>query len=259
LLGIRLGLEIPGCLEPCFSGATSRFVTSPERLCLRARPLGGRRWAVDYGPHRRFGEACGPAALYYRVDKALILELQRRRSDLLFLHAAVLGNSTGAIAVLATSGVGKSTTSLSALRARLACFSDELAPVDLETLRVWPYPRALALKRRPGRGELRAMGRTHRIGQQWFLPLETNRLPARGRPVPLRALVILNRGNDKCSRTFNLTGAAALANVYSHCLNPMAHEKGGLPAVKRLLDVLPCYHHASVSPEDSIELLQRLL
>lgn len=259
LLGIRLRLEIPACLHPLFSGLCGSFAVSPHLLTLRARSKGGCHWAVDYGPNRKFGEACGHAALHYTVDKALILELQHRHPELLFLHAAVLGDPTGAIAVLATSGVGKSTTSLAALQAGLRCYSDELAPLDLERLCVWPYPRALSLKTRPKQRNFRVTPRVHRIGQQWFLPLDSGRVHARDRPVPLRALVILDRVENACSRTVRASGAAALANVYSHCLNPMAHDKGGLPAVRRLLDALPCYHFSSASPMDTVAFLHELL
>jgi hypothetical protein len=259
LLGIRLKLEIPACLQPLFSGLCGTFAVSPHVLCLRARPKGGCHWAVDYGPYNKFGEACGHEALHYTVDKALILELQHRRSDLLFLHAAVLGYSTGAIAVLAASGVGKSTTSLAALQAGLRCYSDELAPLDLERLCVWPYPRALSLKTRPNQRNFRGTPRVHRIGQQWFLPLDSSRVHARNHSIPLRALVILDRVGDECSRIARLSGAKALANVYSHCLNPMAHDNGGLSAVRRLLDALPCYHFSSASPMDTVAFLHHLL
>jgi hypothetical protein len=228
-------------------------------LSLRARSKGGCHWVIDYGVYRKYARACGTAALHYTVDKALILELQRQHPELIFLHAAVLGDPTGAIAVLAASGVGKSTTSLAALQAGLRCYSDELAPLDLEKLCVWPYPRALSLKTRPDLRNFRGTPRIHRIGQQWFLPLDSSRAQARNRPVPLRALVILDRAGNEYSRIARLSGAKALANVYSHCLNPMAHDKGGLSAVRRLLDALPCYHFSSASPVDTVAFLHELL
>jgi len=259
LLGIRLQLEIPACLQPLFSGLSSSFSASPHLLCLRARSRGGCHWVVDYGPCRKFGEACGHAALHYTVDKALILELQRRRSELLFLHAAVLGYSTGAIAILAASGTGKSTTSLAALQAGLRCYSDELAPIDLNKLSVWPYPRALSMKTRPNLCHIRGLPRVRSIGQQWFLPLDLSHLHACGHPIPLRTLVILDQSSAGCSRTIKLSDAAALTNVYSHCLNPMAHDNGGLSAVRRLLDSIPCYQFSSASPMDTVAFLRQLL
>ena len=258
LLGIRLSLQVPPCLRPIYGNLYKSLAVSHRLVRLRARAKGGGHWTIDYGPHRKLGAVCGNAALYYAVDKALVLELQRQCSELLFFHAAVLGSSRSVIAVLATSGGGKSTTSLAAIKAGLECFSDELAPIELDTLRVWPYPRALSLKSKPTLRYAHGLPHVHRIDQQWFVPLKPRLSPSHGSPIPLRALVILEQVSNDCSHATRLSGAQALAHVYSHCLNPLAHDNGGLSAVKRLLGALPCYRFSSASPTDTVAFLASL-
>jgi hypothetical protein len=175
------------------------------------------------------------------------------------MHAAVLGSSRGAIALLATSGGGKSTTSLAAIRAGLQCYSDELAPIDVDKLSVWPYRRALALKTPPRQARFRDKQRVYRIDGQWFLPLDPGSIALKGRPVPLRALVTLEQVENSHSRISEPSTAVALAKIYSNCLNPLSHPNGGLRAVRRLITKLPCYHISSTRPGETVALLQRLL
>jgi hypothetical protein len=259
LLGCQLRLEVPTCLEPLFTGVCGPPIISPRSLALRARHKGGVHWAVDYGPTRKFAEVSGLNSIHYALDKALIMELQRQRPDLLFMHAAVLGSSRGAIAVLAASGGGKSTTSLTAIQAGLRCYSDELAPIDVDKLCVWPYRRALALKTPPCSVRFRERQLAYRIDRQWFLPLDPGPITRQGRPIQLRALVMLEQVENAHSRIFTLSTAAALASVYSHCLNPFAHANGGLPEVRRLITELPCYRLSSTHPRETLALLQELL
>ncbi len=214
---------------------------------------------VEFGTGRHYAAAYGPAALHYALDKALILALQHRRPELLFMHAAVLGTATGAVAVLAASGGGKSTTSLAAYQAGVHCFSDELAPIDLQALQVWPYPRALALKRRPESIPSRLRQRMRQLDRQWFLPLDGTWKRLQNSPVPLRALVVLDKADGGTTRVGRLSGSTALANVYSHCLNPLAHANGGLPAVRNLLASLPCFRLVSTSPDATVAVLRTLL
>ena len=81
-------------------------------------------------------------------DKDIAIELQKLRCDLFFVHAAVLTRGE-AVMLVAKPGGGKSTLTWALLHHGFGFLSDELAPVDLDTLEVHPYPRTLALKREP--------------------------------------------------------------------------------------------------------------
>src|SRR4029077_2015937 len=112
----------------------------------REDPAGGRRIARN--------GACPELArddgdFLYMFEKDITIETQKLRSDLYFIHAAVLELDGRALALAAPSGYGKSTTAWGLLHHGFKYLSDELAPVDLTTMRVRPFPRALCLKAGP--------------------------------------------------------------------------------------------------------------
>jgi hypothetical protein len=83
----------------------------------------------------------------YKFDKDLTIETQKLRPDLYFVHAAVLALDGYAIALVAPSGYGKSTTTWGLLHHGLQYLSDELAPIDITNMRVHPFPHALCRRR----------------------------------------------------------------------------------------------------------------
>src|SRR5882724_660601 len=85
----------------------------------------------------------------YMFEKDMTIETQKLRPDLYFVHAAVLELDGRALALVAPSGYGKSTTTWGLLHHGFKYLSDELAPVHLTTMRVHPFPHALCLKAVP--------------------------------------------------------------------------------------------------------------
>jgi hypothetical protein len=259
IAGVWVRLDIPRILIPLFPGPPFRMDYGPAPLCIEARLGPYPQWRISERANFTQTRGSGLGSLHYAIDTMLTLGLQRCRPDLLFLHAAVFVSAGQAVAVLASPGGGKSTTALAALEAGLACCSDELAPIDLETLRVWPYLRALVLKHRPSNITTRPRLRATRLDQRWYVPLRFcawRRRPERPR---LKSLAILERSREGATGMASIAPARAMAHVYSHCLNPLAHDRGGLPAVRHLVNSLPCYRLESADPELAIALIRRLL
>ena len=88
----------------------------------------------------------GLSDLLFLLEKDLTVELQMRRSDLLFLHSAAIEWGGKAYLFAAEAGSGKSTTTWALLHHGFGYLSDELSPIDLDSLAVLPYPHALCLK-----------------------------------------------------------------------------------------------------------------
>ena len=87
----------------------------------------------------------------YLFDRELTIELQKLRPDLYFVHGAALEYEGKVCLLVGPSKSGKSVTTWALLNEGFRYLSDELAPVDPKTLDVYPYPRALWLRRRsPG-------------------------------------------------------------------------------------------------------------
>ncbi len=103
--------------------------------------------------------------LLFLLEKDLVVELQRKRPDLLFLHSAALDWKGKACLLAGESGAGKSTTTWALLHHDFRYLSDELSPIDVDTLQVHAYPHALCLKEPPAApyalpGNVLHLGRT---------------------------------------------------------------------------------------------------
>jgi len=197
-------------------------------------------------------------SLLFHIDKELILALQHERPDLLFLHAAAV-DVGGRVAVLVgPSGMGKSTLTLAAVEAGCGYLSDELAPVDLDTLTVHPYAHALCLKALPsGRsglpaGTLAEHGRFH-------VPAAALRAPADSERRVLAALVFLRRDDPDALALRSISAGAAAARLIANTLNALAHPFAGLDAVLQLGQRVPSFELQAGDTRTAVAELRGLL
>ena len=175
------------------------------------------------------------ADLLFLLEKDLVVALQRRRPDLLFLHAAALVHRGRAYVLAGDSGHGKSTTAWGLLHHGFGYLSDELAPIDLATFDVLAYPHALCLKRAPP--------------PEYPLPAEvldlktTLHVPAQSLPqvaaaetrCPLEAVLFVRYRKDATTPVLRELGRAeAGARLYVASLNALAHPHRGMDAVARI-------------------------
>ncbi len=182
-----------------------------------------------------------PSGLLEWLDTDLVISLQRLRRDLYFVHAAVLELSGRAVMLVAPSGVGKSTTAWALLHHAFGYLSDELAPVNLGTLEVQPYPRALCLKTEPPQG-YPLPETVLRTSRGFHLPARD--LPGRVSiaPATIAAIFILNRQPDTWRPSVRrMTSAEAGARLYANTLNPLAHPGDGLDGAIRIASVTPSF------------------
>jgi hypothetical protein len=221
-----------------FSGlsiaATARAVTGAVTVATSAC----RGFTVSNSGGREMALADADQ-LMFCADKWLTLALQRSRPDLYFLHAAVVA-SRGRIAVIAApSGVGKSTLAFALLERGFEYLSDELAPIEPQTGRVWPYPRAMCLKSAPPE-PYRLPPAAVRCGQRIYVPVKVRRNQVAD-PLCIASLFFLRREPEAKLVCRSLGAAAAAAHVVSTTLNSLAHPRGGLDIATSLVSRVPCY------------------
>ncbi len=180
------------------------------------------------------------ADFLYCFDKNLGIELQRRRPDLFFVHAAAVEWQERVVLLAAPSGTGKSTLALALLHAGFGYLSDELAPVDPVALKVSPYPHALCLKAEPP-APYRLPADTLRTRRTLHIPVE--RLPsgAGSAPLPLAVLFFVQRHGASAVPIRRLDIAEAAARLYANALNPLAHSGDGLDAALAIARAAPAY------------------
>ena len=200
--------------------------------------------------------AANAGDLLFLLEKDLVVQLQRRLPEFLFLHSAALDLHGKACLLVGESGAGKSTITWALLHHDFRYLSDELGPIDVKTLQVHAYPHALCLKERPPSpyslpGEALDLGRTTHV-PAGAMP-ETAILG----PRPIAALFLVKYSRGLSAPSLRALGAAeASAHLYASALNPLAHRNHGLDAVVRLAENLPCFALAAADVRSTCALIR---
>lgn len=177
----------------------------------------------------------------FQLEKKLELRLQELRPDLVFLHAASVVQHGRSVLLVAPSGVGKSTLTWALLHQGFQYLSDELAPVELEALRVIPYPRALCLKADPPE-PFALPDEIVRTVDTIHVPIEKFPATAMNEAQSLNAIVFLERGGLPVNDAPRRLGVGESAvRLYANVLNALAHSHDGLDAAARMAESIPCY------------------
>jgi len=195
------------------------------------------------------------AQFVYNVEKDMTLEWEYARSDLYFLHASALEFGSGVVLLAGQSGNGKSTTCWAMTNRGFGYLSDELSPVDLNTMCVHPYPHALCLKNLPPDG-FELPDSTYDAGVTLHVPPEAMAEPNVLATRPLRAVLFVEYQADlEKPRLTPLSSAAAAANLFTHALNPLAHPNDGLAAAAEIVKPISCAELKTAGLDDTCELI----
>lgn len=214
------------CVESLFAGLRSPGTGDEDRFRL-GRSEDGERWRGERpsGPPVEWHD---PADGLAWLDDELTVGLELRRPDLLFVHAAAIAREGRVALLVAESGGGKSTTTWAAMHHGFALLSDELAPVDPQSLLVHPYPRAICLKSSPPDRYDLPEG-TPQAGGTRFI---ATRLLPRAPALPLAVIAFLAFSpQDPRPSLREISAAESAARLYANCLNALAHGGEGLDAV----------------------------
>ena len=174
-------------------------------------------------------------------EKDLTVELQKRRHTLYFIHSAVLEWAGNACLLVGPSGSGKSTLTWALLHDGCRYLSDELAPVDLQTLQVYPYLHALCLKETPSR-LYPLPEKSLSTARALYIPLTEFSTGVGSGPAPVAAIFFL-RYCPQASRpaVHPISKAEAGARLFAHALNPLAHPAEGLDGALAIAARSACF------------------
>lgn len=245
-------------LKAVFAPFISR-ARRPIHFHCRIEPAAHGRGFV-YVRNARRRNARTLADLLFLFDKDLTIDLQKQRHDLFFVHAGVIEYRRSMIAFVAPSGTGKSTTVWALLCAGLKYAGDELLPVDVDTLQVSPYPRALCLKTAPS-APYGLPSTTLDTDGLFYIPTRTFKKAPSTKPRPLRTVFFLNRipGSSHRARIRSLDTAEAGARLYANALNALAHEGLGLDAAISVAARVRCYELQAGTLPDTVTAVRRFL
>jgi hypothetical protein len=255
----ELMLSVCGCtfVIRCGDAKIAGLVAAGFRDLIAPGPCAGaavrhyevERLSSNGAFHVRAGETATTLEdeddLLFFLDNDVTIALQHARKDLFFLHAGTVAYQNRAVVFPAYSGAGKSTLTLALVAAGFEYLSAELAPIDLRSLMVEPYPHALCLKRRISTPLLPSAAR--RVGVRIHVSMDTPPAGPRRPPVPVRAVVFPYRNRRTAakrrtaSRLEPLSAAFAVARLLAHSLNSLAHRDKDLDAAMWLSQSLPCF------------------
>lgn len=199
--------------------------------------------------------AADEGQLLFELESDACIAIQRLRPDLFFVHAAVAEIEGKACALVAESGGGKSTTLWGMLHHGWRYLSDELAPIDLSSLRVHAYPRALCLKQPPPPGY--PLPRDAVVTPR-TLHIPVNILPAVSQMTscPLAAIYFVRYFPEAGAPAIRpISPAEAGARIYANSLNALAHVNAGLDAAVHLARGIPAFMLHTVELSATCELL----
>jgi hypothetical protein len=164
----------------------------------------------------------------FQFEKDMTIELQKIRRDLYFLHAAALEFAGRAVLLIAPSGGGKSTTTWGLLHHGFRYLSDELAPVRLESMEIYPYPHAICFKKEPPKPYCLPKGTIH-TSRTMHVPAELLPADIVNEPARMGAILFLQQSSLSSAPTIrSITKGEAAARLYANALNALAHRGDGI-------------------------------
>ena len=247
-------------LEAAFGGLQGpRETGAVGHRALRYQVVGPRPDLVGY-LLRRDGELVGcpldDADLVWLLDGDLAVEIQTRRRDLYFVHAAVLEVGGRAFVLAAESGGGKSVTAWAMLHEGFGYLSDEVAPVDLDGLTVHPYPRALCLKDEPASHPVPPG--TSRTARTIHVPASHLPGPVVREPLAIAGIFFLRHDRHASAPSVRpISPGEGAARLYANTLNALAHSASGLEGAIQITAGCPCYALTSTELRATAALLRR--
>lgn len=195
----------------------------------------------------------------YLLEKDMTIELEVQRSDLYFLHAAALEYRAKIHLLIAESGGGKSTTAWALMHHGFNYSSDELAPVQLDTMRVLIYPHAVCQKTEAPE-PYGLPSSTIVTSRTLHIPIDYLPCELVERPFELASIFFIKYDPENKSPTLmRVSRGEATARVYANGLNQLAHEADGLEAAQAIASHSDCYVLNTANLEETCELVKSLL
>jgi plasmid stabilization system protein ParE len=164
-------------------------------------------------------------------------ETFRTTGSFLLIHAGAVTTPAGdGLLLPGASGAGKSTLVAALVESGYGYLSDEVAPIDPVTGRVYPYPKALTLKRRASNplAHLTSSNEPPLIRGQWHVSSEDIRPGALAGPAEVRYVILPRYEEGSEIEVLSITAAEAVSHLARSTLNLPVYGARALPLLARL-------------------------
>jgi len=198
-----------------------------------------------------------PGLFVFNLEKDITIEIQHLCNELFFMHGAALEKNNELLLLTGRSGAGKSTTTWGLLNNGFNYLSDELAPINLDTMQVSPYPHAVCLKKHPPLYPLPE--KTLITERTMHVPVETLPCEVHLESFPLTKVILVEYSVDNSKpQLTKLSKAEACMNIYTNALNQLAHENDGLGAASKIAENCDVYSLQAAQLDKTCDLIKTL-
>lgn len=175
------------------------------------------------------------------------------RPDLLWFHAAAVGNDQGALMMPGNWGHGKSTLSVAMAGRGWAYLSDDLVPLDRSSAALLPFPAMPAVRRK--QHSPIARDRLCEVPKD-IVALPSDSLAHDRRPIS--SLVFPSYAGNGCTELTACPPASTVVELLRNCLNFSVHGGAAVSYLCRLLAPLQAYRLSYSDAEAACDLLENL-
>lgn len=164
-----------------------------------------------------------------QIKYEVLMHFMRARPDLLWLHAAAAARGSRAVVLSGAWGSGKSTLTAHLLQSGWTYLSDDIAPLNMDTGEVLPFPQTPMRRRVP----------THEIPREQVPMLEKEEIPLAQQtisrvPCCIDALFLPHFDADTKAELAHIKGAQAVLLLVAQCLNFQDHQEKALAYLGQL-------------------------
>lgn len=184
------------------------------------------------------------------IHNAVFRRFIALRPDLMWIHAGAVEKDGSAILIAGASGQGKSTLTGMLCRAGFSYMSDDVAPIDMSTDTVYPFPqtpRRRAPSTRPlDPGEVQALERT---------VISLNPDVIRKKPAPIRRIFFLDYQAGAQPDLSPLTCGEAALGIIGSLTNFLDHREAAVDRSVALARSIPAFRLIFDHRSDSVATL----
>ena len=170
----------------------------------------------------------------FQFEQQLVVDLQRAKPELLFLHSAVLELEQKGIALIAASGSGKSTTTWGLLHEGFSYLTDEMSGIQPDTLEIFPFSHAISLKNQPP-APYHLPASILETSRAWNIPVKQLPSPLYQQKLSLDIILYVKySANITQPEIHPISSAESCSALYTNSLNPLSHPDDGLDAAMHI-------------------------